>query len=314
MACQFFPVKILSDNSSHFLYYYLGDYLNLENDSGLKLSPEGRILFTMERIYQFLKGIVIGIATVIPGVSGGTVMVVLKIYDDVLYSISWKNYKKYLPFLVVLLSGVLVGILLLSHVMTYLLDHYRVPVYYSFIGMVLGGVPMIYGRAKRERFHLRSILWLLLAFFFMIAFTWVSKGEVNSISKWLESGSGLTVFAWLVDASALSTFAMILPGISGSMVMILLGIYELSLVAVASFDFSILFPILIGAVIGGVIGLKLIKSLLREHPRGLYSIILGLILGSLVAIYPGYSYGGEGAISILLLLLFAWVSYFFSKA
>lgn len=293
---------------------FWGICLNFENASRLKLEPKGRILFTMERISQFIKGILIGIATVIPGVSGGTVMVVLKIYDDVLYSISWKNYKKYLPFLIVLLSGVLTGILLLSHVMTYLLDHHRIPVYYSFIGMVLGSVPMIYGRARRERFHFSSILWLLLAFFFMIAFTWISKGETLTATWWMESSSELLVFAWLVGTSALSAFAMILPGISGSMVMILLGIYEPSLVAIASFDFSILFPLLIGAGLGGIIGLKLVKSLLREHPRGLYSIILGLILGSLVAIFPGFPYGGDGVASILFLLLFTGISYFFSRS
>lgn len=267
----------------------------------------------MKQMTQFLKGILVGIANVIPGVSGGTMMVILNIYDDFLYAISWKNYKKHLPFLAILVAGILVGILLFSQTITYLLDHYHLPVYYSFIGLVIGSIPMIYKRARHEKVKPRNLSIFLLALVFMLLISSLDSDGGAALTFTVTPDSDFWPYLWLFVASIISTFAMILPGVSGSLIMLLLGAYTVVIEALATFDLLTLLPVALGSILGGYVGLKFIKTLLRYHPQALYFGILGLILGSLVSIYPGPPVGNEGILGLLFMVFFSIIAYFMSK-
>lgn len=267
----------------------------------------------MQRILQFAKGVLIGVAAVVPGVSGGTMMVVLNIYDEVLCSISWKNYKRYLPFLILLGTGIVVGVVLFSHIMTVLLDHYRTPVYFSFIGLVLGSLPTIGRRAHPASAKPRNLLLFLAALGFMASIFSMGGTPAQGWPSDTILSTPLYFQIYLIITTAIATFAMILPGGGGSILMILMGVYEIVLNAIANFDVILLIPIGIGALVGGYTGLKLLKFLLRRYPQDLYFAILGLILGSLIAIFPGLPQGLSGVFNVLLLAFFAVATYVLSR-
>lgn len=266
----------------------------------------------MKQIKNFIFGIILGIANVIPGVSGGTMAVILNIYDDILYAISWKNFRKHLPFLIMLGVGALVGLFLFSQTATYLLEYYEMPVYYSFIGLIIGSIPLIYKKARHEKAEPRNLVIFVIALAIMITITILNQDAISIKTLETVGGPSIGVYLWLFFATAISTGAMVLPGISGSLIMLLLGTYTIVMEAIAEMHIPTLLPIALGVVAGGFVGIKTVKILLRFHPQALYFGILGLIIGSLFSIYPGAPTGPHGLLCIVLMLLFATVSYFFS--
>lgn len=268
---------------------------------------------------NFIYGLILGITNIIPGISGGTMAVILNIYDDILYAISWKNYKKNLPFLCLLCIGIVVGILGFSHTAAFLLENYEMQVYYCFIGLILGSIPLIYKKARHDRVKPRNIVIFFLALAFMIILTLlnndiptISMIEPNGSSSIIISGPIIILYLWLFVVSIISTICMILPGISGSLIMLLFGTYTIVIEAVSNLNMPILTPVILGIIVGGIVGVKFIKKLLRFHPQALYFAILGLIIGSLFSIYPGYPAGIQGIICIILMIIFAAISYLFS--
>lgn len=267
----------------------------------------------MTHIKNVIFGIILGITNIIPGVSGGTMAVILNIYDDILYAISWKNFRKHIPFLAFLGIGMIIGILLFSHTMTYLLEHYVMPVYYSFIGLILGSIPMIYKRARCEKIKFRNLIILILALGFMLVIAFLNQQGISNRTLDQIGEPEFGFYLWLFAAALISTVAMILPGISGSLVMLLLGAYTICMEAIADMDIITLAPIALGVLSGGFTGLKFVKTLLRYHPQALYFGILGLIIGSLFTIYPGIPSGNEIVICLFLMIIFSAVAYLFSR-
>jgi putative membrane protein len=253
----------------------------------------------LKHIKDFVSGIVIGIANLIPGVSGGTMMVMLGVYDPILLALDRKEIRTRFPFLIVLAAGALVGILLFSRGITFLLSNYPLPLYYAFIGLILGSIPAIYRRARTKTLRLTNIAIFVLAAGCMIVIDGLSDSQVTFGAGAAFSGYRLPFLAWLVVISAISAIAMILPGISGSLVLLLLGGYELVMQAISAFDLSILIPVLFGILLGLFIGLRSVKSMLFHYPNALYSGILGLIAGSVYAIWPGLPTDASGSVDII---------------
>lgn len=286
---------------------------------------------------NFLAGVVVGIANVIPGVSGGTMLVVLGVYDRLLAAIGLKTWRGHLPFLLLLGAGTLAGIFAFSQVITWLIDAFRLPVYYAFTGLVLGSVPSVYKKAGIRRLRLTNVAIFLMAAGFVLLLgalqptaapysnAGMQAGLAAGLSSQFTGGAGLgallaggaaqsgpSFYIYLVMATALAAIAMILPGISGSLVLLLLGAYPTVMNALATFDLTILLPALLGILLGGFVGLRGVRTMLLLHPQALYVGILGLILGSLVTIWPGPPAGAEGAVGLALLagcaLLVGWMS------
>lgn len=267
----------------------------------------------MEHLKNIGRGIVLGIANVIPGVSGGTLAVILNIYDKLLYAISLKNLKKNLAFLSAVGGGCVVGILAFSKIVLYLLSHYQMAVHYCLIGLILGSAPMIYKRARYEGFKLRNLAVFAAALAGMLALAWIGRGTFSE--QTLAEAGGLSAVMWirLYLSTCISMVAMILPGISGSFVMLLLGVYTISMEAISNLDVFTLLPIGLGVLTGGFVGIKFIKTLLRFHPQALYCLILGLILGSLYTLYPGWTADVAGFLSLLLMGGFGTMAFLFSR-
>lgn len=268
----------------------------------------------MENIKNFIFGIILGIANVIPGVSGGTMAVILNVYDKILLALSREKLKQNITFLGVLGVGVLIGIFTFSKAITYLFENYYMATNFCFIGLVIGSLPMLYKKAKFNGVQKKNWIPFAFALFFMAALAIIKL--MPGASDGVFSVNQLTMLpklGWLFISAFISTIGMILPGISGSFIMLLLGVYTLTLKAISTFDLIILIPVGLGVLTGGVAGVKLVKTLLRDHPQALYFTIMGLMIGSIFLIFPGFELSFQGAMASLGLLICASASYLFSR-
>ncbi len=267
----------------------------------------------MEYVKNFVFGALVGIANAIPGVSGGTMAVILNIYDKILYAVSLKNIKEHLKFLIPLALGAVAGIFALSNVIVSLLDSHAMLLNFCFLGLILGSLPSIYKKARDEKVKPRNAILGIIALAFMIFISYLNQGEISNKSLSDFGDVDFLLCLWLFVTVGISTVAMILPGISGSLIMLLFGVYAAVMEAVADLRFVLMIPIGLGVLAGLFVGIKVIKKMLRFHPQALYFIILGLVAGSTFAIYPGFALSAEGFLSLGGLVVFALMAYFLSS-
>ena len=263
----------------------------------------------LHHVYIFIAGAVFGLANVIPGVSGGTMAVVFGVYERIISLIAniRRDLKKELPFIIVFGAGALAGIVLFAKLMGWVLENYPVEANAFFIGIILGSLPMLinftfrYNSKRTEkfkyRFRLSNILPMILTFAIMIPMAMNgrdSDAEKEAIKEAASLADGRTAFSigyalLCLVYGVIAVTTMIIPGISGSFVMLLLGFYETIITAVHTFDFAVLIPFAVGLVIGLFTVAKLIKLLMSKFPRQTYSAILGFVLGSILCIFPGWN-------------------------
>lgn len=253
----------------------------------------------MQYIITFIKGIVIGIADAVPGVSGGTMAVVLKIYDQLLdvITLNLKKLKANWKFILPLGIGVVLGILVAAKALAFLFDQYSVPTNLFFMGVVLGSVPMIFREATAgTRFTTKNLLPVLVGIAVLVGVFLLNRTD-DSASYYTTINPSL--FGYLILVLAISTIAMIIPGISGSFMMMVFGVFQTIMHAINSMNFAILLPCVIGGLIGLFGGAKIISYLLKRYHNLVYLVILGMVLGSLYAIFPrGFSFNAQGIVGI----------------
>ncbi|MGN0712024.1 MAG: DUF368 domain-containing protein [Anaerovoracaceae bacterium] len=271
----------------------------------------------MGNVKNFVFGMLIGIANIIPGVSGGTMAVMLNIYDRLLLSLSIKNFKKNLPFLAALGCGAAGGMFAFSRVITYMYENYYMIVNFCFIGLIIGSMPMIYRRARFGGIEKKNWIPFVMAFIFMIAVTifgmMEGANEGGGTAAGVESLDLPIMLIWLFIAAFISTIAMILPGISGSFMLLLFGCYAVVMKAIAELEIVVLLCVALGVAGGGLVGVQLVKIMLSRHPQAMYFSILGLVAGSVFTIYPGFTFDVNGAAALLGMAVCAAVSYGFDR-
>ena len=234
----------------------------------------------MNFLYIFLCGVVIGIANIIPGVSGGTMAVVLNIFDRLVGAVSdlRKNFKKNALFLLTIVLGLVVGILAFTKLITYCLGHFPDATNFFFVGLIVGSIPMIYKRATADRFKALHLIPFFIALGVMIFTVIVSPDDTNAA---LITQLNVWNFFKLFFAGVMAAACMIIPGISGSFIMLLLGTYTSVTAAIDGLNILVLIPVGLGCVVGFFGGAKLIKLLLEKFPQATYFTILGLVIGSI---------------------------------
>ena len=250
-------------------------------------------------IILFLKGIVIGVANVIPGVSGGTIAVITGVFDRMIEALNtlFKQFKKNLKFLLPIGLGAAVGILALSKVMNYCLGNFYVPTNFFFVGLVIGSIPLIVKKTKdtgRIRFY--HALPFLLAMAAVIALaivnTYMLEGEV--VGTTLPPMSVGNAFFYFFGGM-LGAASMVIPGISGSLVMVLIGLYDNVMAAISGLmefgnpDLMIrsvvsIIPMGLGIVFGIFTIAKLTELLMSKFKTATYVGITGLLIGSMAAL------------------------------
>ncbi len=268
----------------------------------------------MNKILGYLKlilcGIVFGIANVIPGVSGGTMLVVFGVYDQLTEAISGvKAIIKNIVFLLFLGIGAGVGILGFAALIKYLFENYGVQTNMYFIGLILGSVPMIFhmGTAEKKVRPL-CLLPLILAMGLVIGLT-VLNGymEANDLIPAAETVEGFSVFVTvkLLICAFVAAVAMIIPGLSGSFVMMLLGVYNtvINAIQIKALNFYVIIPVAVGVILGVILGAKLISTLIKKYKLMVYSAIMGLVIGSVYAILPsGFGFNLQTGYGFVCLL------------
>lgn len=257
----------------------------------------------MTFITDIIKGIFIGIANIIPGVSGGTLALSMGIYDKLIGAVSnfLKDWKKSLVILFPILIGCGIGLVGFTFAIEYLLSEHTFVTCMAFIGLILGGLPILVRQLKGKlqqrgaSIGISDILAFVILFAFAILLPLLNSEE--EVLKTLMATPGTMVIMFFIGIIASAT--MVIPGVSGSLILMILGYYygiiesiKTFLESLKSFDipaltngFLILFPLGIGILLGIFLIAKLITFLFERYGVQTYCAILGLILSSPFAIF-----------------------------
>lgn len=281
-------------------YNYLGDYMSF--------------------IYLFLIGILIGTAMIIPGVSGSVIAVIFGVYDKSITALTnlFKNFKKNIIYLFVLGSGILTGAIWFSNVMMFLYEKHEIITKFSFIGLILGGIPFLINEIKKKKTEKINIKMFLITLLFSLVLWYLSENLINLTIN-INNNSKILNFFLLFLSGFIYSVGKVIPGISGSFLLILIGMYEfvLSIMAnpinavVTSFD-KIL-PFILGLIFGVIVLLKLMKYLLDKKFGLTYSIIIGFVIGSIPALIPKFSFNLDFITAVTMMFFCFVLSYKLTK-
>ncbi len=305
-------------------------------------------------IRLFLIGISIGMANVIPGVSGGTLAVVFNVYDQFINAITfnlkkiWGNRRFVFP----LLGGMAMGVLIFSKLISILYTHFPFQTNCFFTGLILGSIPLLYslmisgGKKNEVGVTLRQragatdsasvetnsitagrivslVVCAIAGFALIMLFYYLEKNfDETSVENMILPDWTVKLAIRIFIAGFIGAVAMIIPGISGSLLMLMMGVYTIIITAIpALFDPStftkslfLLLPNGVGVLIGLLCGAKAISLLFKKLPHQTYAVIFGLICGSIFVVFPGWAgfAGMTGCVSAVLCIAGGAAMAFFS--
>ncbi len=224
----------------------------------------------------FIKGLIIGIGKILPGVSGSLIAISMGIYTDILESINslFKNFKKNFSFLFQVLSGSIISIILFSNIIKVLINKYYFSVLLLFIGLIIGSIDYSFNDFKNKKIY--KIIIFITIFLFVIL--------INKLSFNIKLNDGFLTYIILGIIEALST---IIPGISGTAIFIVLKKYDLILEILSNpfRNISIFIPFVIGIIIGIIVVSKIILYILKKHPVIFMVIVKALTFSTLFLMY-----------------------------
>ena len=268
----------------------------------------------MNNIHMILSGILIGTGVVLPGVSGSVIAILMGVYDYVIFLLNNQKIKIYNKFIKILplIFGLLIGIIIFGNILLLLYDNFRYEMMYIFIGLILGEVPLLIKKVKLQ--GEQSINYSLLLMSILVSLMLVILPKILNFTN-LNVFNPFNLFL----AGFLYVSGKIIPGISSSLFLMILGLYEYIL-SILSNPFSLslnqlicMIPFFIGAILSLLILVKVINILLTKYFTNTYSIIIGFVIGSVFAIYPGFTISIRGVISLLLMIISFFIVYNMSK-
>lgn len=221
---------------------------------------------------RFLKGIIVGLGGIAPGLSGSVLLIIFGLYRDTLDALGnlFRNFRKHVLFLLPLVAGMFSGVLLFSKVIDFFLTHYEMPTRFCFLGLILGTLPMVWKEVRKEGF---------------------SKGYYGLILLAAAAGTCLftlnpSLFPQVTDPNLLQCICLgvavaataIIPGVDPAVFLSTLGFYEMYVRALTEFSLPVLIPMVAGLALGAV-GISFVMSLLfRRWYTGTFSVIFGIFL------------------------------------
>lgn len=274
---------------------------------------------------NILKGMLIGLANIIPGVSGGTLAVSMGLYDKIIHCIShfFSDIVKNLLFLLPILLGMGIAIVASSFGIDFLFETFPLQTNLLFIGLILGSLPAIYGKVKSRSIKVGYLVSALL--FFAVVVGMALLNGANAQEKVIVPGVGEMLLLFLIGVLASAT--MVVPGVSGSMMLLVLGYYNPILRTIQEFvialvhwdwatmvgTFFILIPFGIGVVVGIIVIAKIIEVVFDKFPMYAYWSIMGLLIASPVAILMVGSFSEITVVSVLTGALTFLLGWFISR-
>ncbi|MFC2947800.1 DUF368 domain-containing protein [Virgibacillus sediminis] len=245
------------------------------------------------------RGMLMGTSDVVPGVSGGTMAVVLGIYDRLIAAVNGllsKEWKKHLGFLVPLGIGIVLAIFLLASLMEWLFEHHPGPTQFFFLGLILGVLPYLFNKADaKHNFQGKHIVLLIIGTILVGSMAFITPEEGTVIQN-----ITMTTYFLLFFSGFIASSAMILPGISGSLILLIIGVYATVMSAISNLQLDLIAVIGLGIVLGIIVMSKVIHFCLKNYYTGTFAVVIGLVLGSVFVVFPGWpNSGGEVLASIL---------------
>ena len=270
-----------------------------------------------EMLILFLKGLIIGAGQIIPGVSGGMLAITFGLYEKGINAISnfWKNIKENIRFLLPLGLGILFSILMTSKIIKYFLATHYLPTMLLFIGLIIGGVPSILTKIKKP--YKKNNFIVLILIFLLVTFLSLFKGNNNIIINDFSIFTNISLFFVGIIYAA----TMVIPGVSGTAIMMLIGYYDLVLAIISNFtninyisnNFNLILPIGIGFIFGLLVITKLMDYLLKKHEIITYYGIIGLVLSSIFVMFTKTFNNNYSVIQIIIGLFLLVIGYFISR-
>lgn len=247
-------------------------------------------------IKDVLKGMIIGLANIIPGVSGGTMAVSMGIYDKLIHCVTHftSEMKKNIIFLLPVVLGMGIAIIGSAFGIAYLFETFPVQTNFLFIGLILGSLPSVYSKVKKESIQIGYLLSAII--FFVIVVEMALLNGATSRTIMIDTSFSQIILLFFVGVIAAGT--MVVPGISGSMMLLLLGYYNPILdtikeffMAIVAFDLQtligtlfVLVPFGVGVLVGIIVIAKIIEVVFQKIPFYAYWSIIGLLVASPIAI------------------------------
>ena len=278
-----------------------------------------------EKLSLILKGIVLGTSFILPGVSGGVLSVVMGIYDKLIEAVShfyesWANFKKYFNFLFFLGVGGIISVLILTNVIEFALNKIPVITILLFVGLIVGGVPQLFNKIKNE-VSFGNILLMFIGIGLLVIMSFTTGGAGNQVID-----TSLISMIKMFGIGVLSSATIVIPGVSGSFLLMVIGYYEplLRIVnEITSFtnlynNIIVMIPLGIGLVLGAILIARVIDFCLKKYPVKTYYVIIGFVIASIIEVFLSvfeYSYTIPTVIiGLILMILSSLIVYkFFEK-
>ncbi|MBU5473821.1 DUF368 domain-containing protein [Roseburia sp. MSJ-14] len=260
---------------------------------------------------MILKGVVIGVANIIPGVSGGTMAVSMGIYDKIIHAATHllSEFKKSMKVLIPILIGAALGLVVVARVIQIMFDKAPLQTNLLFVGLIVGGLPAMTKKVKGQSIRLPHIMACVLFFAFVVGLAAMGETEGAAADMTFNAINVVKLFGVGIVASA----TMVIPGVSGSMILMIMGYYNPILKEVNRFidnlvsfnvpglmdGCAVLVPFGIGVVVGIFAIAKLIEIIFTKFPYVAYWAIIGLIIASPFAILMMNSLGTISVVTVL---------------
>ncbi|HCV2538270.1 TPA: DUF368 domain-containing protein [Staphylococcus aureus] len=243
---------------------------------------------------NILKGFAMGTSDLVPGVSGGTIALLLGIYNQFIASISGIFSRRFWPsftFLIPIIIGMLLAMGSLSNLFNYLLSQHHIPTMFFFGGLIIGIVPYLLKISNyKTSFTTKHYMMVIAGIAILIVITLMNNGDKHA-GETLTLSTGLIIKYFIAGMCASS--AMLLPGISGSFMLLVFGVYGTVMLAISEVvklnltGLPILLAVGFGVLAGFIISSKIIQYFLTHHKLMTFALIIGFVVGSLFAVFPG---------------------------
>lgn len=259
---------------------------------------------------NFLKGIIIGIGGIAPGLSGSVLMVIFGLYEKVVETIShiFKDFKKNVIFLLPLFLGIGVGVVIFSKIVDFFLTNFEMYTRFAFFGLIVGTIPLFYKQVKEKDFKKTYYIAMVVSFLIGIGLAIYSSSTISPVTN-----PNIVQKVFLGFSVAGSS---IIPGVDSAAILSSMGLYELYVSSVASLDFGVLIPAGVGLAVGVLLISFLMNKLLKKYHALTFSILFGLFITIIPSVFNEscrLGFNIQSAISIVIAIIGFLASYFLSK-
>ncbi|HBL84439.1 MAG TPA: hypothetical protein DDZ99_05905 [Clostridiales bacterium] len=277
---------------------------------------KGMVIFMQHTIknflYRIICGFLFGISVIMPGVSGSVMAVIMGIYDKLINIVSspFKNLKENIIFCIPIGIGAVIGVGLFIRALDWMFEYYKVPLFLLFIGLIAGSIPAVLREAKIGSFKKKYIIGILFAFVFAVVIGILEKNGMSLKSDISDS-------IYISICGAVAGITSMIPGMSVSMILMVLGVYQPLLDAAANFDVLTMAPVVVCFIFGMILFSKLTKYVFEKYHKLGYYMVSGFMSGSVVSITINYFEMPadifSAVVSILAFLVGVYISTVFRK-